>query len=156
MRSVTVQFRPWAMWPGKATDTSRRKRAPFEASWTRTLDDLDRELYHLGARAITLALAALRAVDRYGVTKRGEQYTGWKALPASTQPAMTTEQAAKRVVSHAPTFDMAAVLRDRDACRMAVRSALGRTHPDAGGSNDAFALVTEAKRVLTAHHGGAL
>lgn len=35
-------------------------------------------------RAIVLSLEALRAVDRYGVTKRGEQYTGWKALPASS------------------------------------------------------------------------
>ena len=34
-------------------------------------------------RAIVLALEALRAVDRYGVTKRGEQYQGWKALPAA-------------------------------------------------------------------------
>ena len=34
-------------------------------------------------RGIALALEALRKVDRYGVTKRGEQYTGWKALPAS-------------------------------------------------------------------------
>lgn len=31
-------------------------------------------------RAIALGLEALRAVDRYGVTKRGEQYAGWKAL----------------------------------------------------------------------------
>lgn len=31
-------------------------------------------------RAIALSLQALRAVDRYGVTRRGEQYTGWKAL----------------------------------------------------------------------------
>jgi hypothetical protein len=33
-------------------------------------------------RAIALSLEALRAVDRYGVSKRGEQYTGWRALPA--------------------------------------------------------------------------
>jgi hypothetical protein len=33
-------------------------------------------------RAIALALEALRKVDRYGVTKRGEQYAGWLALPA--------------------------------------------------------------------------
>jgi hypothetical protein len=39
---------------------------------------------------IALALQALRAVDRYGVTKRGEQYTGWKALPAGkAQPRRT-------------------------------------------------------------------
>jgi hypothetical protein len=33
-------------------------------------------------RAITLALEALRAVDRYGVSKRGEQYRGWTAITA--------------------------------------------------------------------------
>src|SRR5258708_11366739 len=33
-------------------------------------------------RAIALSLKALRDVDRYGVSKRGEQYTGWRALPA--------------------------------------------------------------------------
>jgi hypothetical protein len=32
-------------------------------------------------RAIALSLRALRAVDRYGVSRRGEQYTGWRALP---------------------------------------------------------------------------
>lgn len=31
--------------------------------------------------AIALALEALRAVDRYGVTKRAEQYKGWAQLP---------------------------------------------------------------------------
>lgn len=33
-------------------------------------------------RAIALGLEALRKVDRYGMTSRGEQYAGWKALPA--------------------------------------------------------------------------
>ncbi len=40
--------------------------------------------------AIALSLEALRKVDRYGVTKRGEQYTGWKAIgsgPATAVPA---------------------------------------------------------------------
>lgn len=32
-------------------------------------------------RAIALSLQALRAVDRYGVTKSNEQYRGWNALP---------------------------------------------------------------------------
>jgi hypothetical protein len=31
-------------------------------------------------RAIALALENLRAVDRYGVTRRGEQYRGWTAI----------------------------------------------------------------------------
>jgi hypothetical protein len=33
-------------------------------------------------RAVALGLEALRAVDRYGITRRGEQYVGWKALPS--------------------------------------------------------------------------
>ena len=46
--------------------------------------------------AIALSLEALRKVDRYGVTKRGEQYTGFKQLGAGlAMPAsqMTRDQA---------------------------------------------------------------
>jgi hypothetical protein len=39
--------------------------------------------WQANVRAIALALEALRAVDRYGVTRRGEQYQGWTALPAA-------------------------------------------------------------------------
>jgi hypothetical protein len=38
----------------------------------------------MNARAIALGLEALRKVDRYRITKRGEQYTGWSALPPAT------------------------------------------------------------------------
>lgn len=36
--------------------------------------------WHDNLRAIALALQALRQVDRYGVTSRAEQYSGWKQL----------------------------------------------------------------------------
>jgi hypothetical protein len=39
--------------------------------------------WQANVRAIALALQALRAVDRYGVSSRGEQYRGWSALPAA-------------------------------------------------------------------------
>jgi hypothetical protein len=39
--------------------------------------------WQANVRAIALALEALRAVDRYGVSRRGEQYQGWTALPAA-------------------------------------------------------------------------
>jgi hypothetical protein len=38
--------------------------------------------WQANVRAIALALEALRAVDRYGVSKRGEQYRGWTAITA--------------------------------------------------------------------------
>lgn len=46
-------------------------------------------------RAIALSMEALRAVDRYGVSKRGEQYVGWGQLPPGRpmHAAMTVEEA---------------------------------------------------------------
>lgn len=39
--------------------------------------------WQVNVRAVALALEALRKVDRYGVTRRGEQYTGWRAIEAA-------------------------------------------------------------------------
>jgi hypothetical protein len=112
-------------------------------------------------RAIALALEALRAVDRYGVTKRGEQYTGWKALPASTGPTMTTDAAAKFVAHHAGYAGEAASLQNAvdgilDSPRFfarAYRLAAMRLHPDQGGSHEDFHTLQTAKQVLDKHHG---
>lgn len=38
-------------------------------------------------RSIALGLGALRAVDRYGITQRGEQYAGWLQLTATNDLA---------------------------------------------------------------------
>ena len=74
-------------------------------------------------RGIALALEALRKVDRYGVTKRGEQYAGWKQLPAPTgEPS--AERGRRLVEEHG-----------------GVRAALMATHPDRGGDPAAFADV---------------
>lgn len=111
-------------------------------------------------RAIALGLEALRKVDRYGITKRGEQYTGWRALPASSaEPAMTLERAAEFMALHAirvqPTADVSAnrVLRSRPHFLLTYRLAAQRLHPDAGGSTEDFQRLQEAKRVLDTHHG---
>lgn len=77
-------------------------------------------------RAVALALEALRKVDRYGVTKRGEQYAGW-ALPMGAGD---------------PSPD-----RGRELIREhgGVKAALKATHPDHGGDADAFADVQAAR-----------
>jgi hypothetical protein len=72
-------------------------------------------------RAIAKALEALRAVDRYGVTKRGEQYAGWKALEAG-----------------GPSAERGRALVERHG---GLKAALFATHPDHGGSADDFADV---------------
>lgn len=196
---MDVRFRPYATWLHGNT-TPRRGRGAFKASWPATLELLDRELRHLGARdvvigaalreqdirldgwpradartpwhpgielsfdaldrnwsavsarprryvrlvystdecvfwqhnvrSIALGLAALRAVDRYGITKRGEQYAGWRALPA---PAGTTLT---------PTRDKGVHLIDRYG---GVRAALRATHPDNGGDAVDFQSVQMAR-----------
>lgn len=50
--------------------------------------------WQANVRAIALALTALRAVDRYGVTKTGQQYAGWRAIEAGNGTAFASADAA--------------------------------------------------------------
>lgn len=113
--------------------------------------------WQANVRAIALALEALRKVDRYGVTRRGEQYSGWKKLPppGGSTSTMTAEVAAQ-VIADAAGWNSAppTMLTKADVFRVAYRDAAKRTHPDAGGSVRDFQILQEAKAVLTAHHGG--
>lgn len=78
-------------------------------------------------RAIALGLQSLRAVDRYGVTKRGEQYAGWRALPMGAGD---------------PSPERGRVLiREHGS----VKAALHATHPDHGGVASDFADVQAAR-----------
>lgn len=90
-------------------------------------------------RAIALALEALRKVDRYGVTRRGEQYTGWKALPAEINGG-----------PHAVLARWANWTEDevRESPKKAYLRAAQRTHPDKGGTAEAFGEVGEAARLI--------
>ncbi len=106
-------------------------------------------------RAIALALEALRKVDRYGVTKRGEQYRGWKQLPPAGESTVTmTAEAAATVVATAqglyPADDL---LRSPTTMAKAVRLASKSLHPDAGGSARDFQVLQQARGVLERHHG---
>lgn len=107
-------------------------------------------------RAIALALEALRRVDRYGVTRKGEQYTGWKQLPGGTvEPAMSLDVAATVLINlskaRCTPRDLIGVPANVAIC---YRAAAKLTHPDlTGGDDKDFKLLQEAKRVLDRHHG---
>jgi hypothetical protein len=73
-------------------------------------------------RAIALGLEALRAVDRYGVTRRGEQYAGWKQLPAGVGSDGDPERGRTLV----------------QAAGDNIKRALHLAHPDHGGQADDF------------------
>lgn len=80
-------------------------------------------------RAIALSLEALRAVSRYGVVKRGEQYVGSKQLTSGTGPGDGDP------------------VRGAELIRAAggVPEALKAAHPDHGGNPDDFRDVIAAR-----------
>lgn len=98
-------------------------------------------------RAIALALEALRAVDRYGVSKTGQQYTGWRALEAGTAPAFASADAALRWMREQLPDSVATGLGNGAAGSM-YRQLARRLHPDAGGDPDDWERLDAARRVL--------
>jgi hypothetical protein len=86
-------------------------------------------------RAIALGLEALRKVDRYGVSKRGQQYAGFAQLTAGGPDAGR----GRRLIDHEFGGSVAAALR--------------ATHPDTrneGGFTDRDFADVQAARALTA------
>lgn len=99
---------------------------------------LGRQVYHSDAcerwthnvRSIVLGLESLRAVERYGIGGRGEQYRGFLAELAESSSAST------------PTIRRGLVIIERTG---SVVAALRATHPDNGGDAVDFASVNLAK-----------
>lgn len=107
--------------------------------------------YDDNLRAIALGLEALRTVDRYGITKSGQQYTGWKALGSGDATVATG-------VKQRLTKDTAADFLRRFGTptngvgqvnlTALYREALKSCHPDVGGSREDWDRLQEAKAVL--------
>lgn len=112
-------------------------------SWRRNVmaDDWQHNLY-----AIASSLEALRKVDRYGVTKRGEQYAGWKAIgsgAATEMPAGLSRDAAGELLYRVGECDV------YQPPEVAHRRARARAHPDRnGGDRTTWDLVEQAAKVL--------
>src|ERR1043166_2162657 len=101
-------------------------------------------------RAIALSLEALRAVDRYGVTRRAEQYRGFTKLAAAGSDQMTREGAAALLAHLAGDKQLEPLLlsRDVDAIEYAYNLARRSAHPDVGGSHEAFVQLQHARELL--------
>lgn len=102
--------------------------------------------------AIALSLEALRAVDRHGVTMRGEQYRGFSALPEPPPQvqncAMTREQAAKFLSEHSNVF-ASDIMSSQSNAATAYKLAAVKLHPDQRtGSVDLFKRLQQAKQLL--------
>ena len=93
-------------------------------------------------RAIALGLEALRKVDRYGITKRGEQYRGWIAIESATDLPFAHADDAERWLRTYTGWDTAALSG-------VVRRARAVSHPDRNdGDRTTFDLVDAAVQFL--------
>jgi hypothetical protein len=95
-------------------------------------------------RAIALSLKHLRDVDRYGVTKHGEQYRGWEQL--SYKGAAMSRDEALRILS---PFTRNGSPRTPQELEAAYREGAKQLHPDRGGNAQEFQQLLSAHEVLT-------
>lgn len=109
----------------------------FTAQWAGQPDD-----WQQNVRAIALTLEALRAVDRYGATQTGQQYTGWRQIEATA--AIVTESPLQVLAELAgvPFGD-----GPKDVPRL-VSLARRQAHPDRGGTSETWARFNAALKAL--------
>jgi hypothetical protein len=101
-------------------------------------------------RAIALGLESLRRVDRYGITRNGEQYSGWLRLP-SGEPAASAGVLLN--LSGLVGLTATQVVADPGTFRRVYQAAARRHDPDAGGDVGTWARLQRARTVLLDHHG---
>lgn len=104
-------------------------------------------------RAIALSLQALRTVDRYGVTRNGEQYTGWQQLPPAPDPGqpMSVREAAS-VIGLESGVQPDLILAFPNHYQHALPLAIKNAHPDKGGTSYRFQRVMTARSILNQQH----
>ena len=89
------------------------------------------------------------------MTKRGEQYTGWRALPPPllTPPRMTVEEAAGFIGNEGGGVPFRRVMESADTFRAAYRRTAAVLHPDANGQvhRPEWQMLQDAKAVLERH-----
>lgn len=126
--------------------------------------------WRVNVRAIANGLESLRRVDRFGITQRGEQYTGWTALPSQSialgPASLTRKEAAELLVKTAgeawygvpvegevddPVADAVAMLLEHpENLDRVYKFAARNAHPDLGGNHAAMTQVAAARDVLAA------
>jgi hypothetical protein len=97
--------------------------------------------WQANVRAIALSLQALRAVDRYGVSKWGEQYAGWRAIESGRTAAVfaSADEAERWLQQYGAGLPLRSMLR----------VAAKVCHPDAnGGDRTAWNRYEAARQML--------
>ena len=95
--------------------------------------------------AVARGLEALRKLERYGISSRGEQYTGWRQLESG---GMGREAAIELLREWGGLIPLHA--EDPERIKSAYRRSAQVTHPDTGGSEHMFNAVQTARDRLLA------
>ena len=139
-------------WPrADARPRSPRVIVSFESKHGPLMYPCDRfNRWQHNVRAIALALEALRKVDRYGVTRNGEQYAGWRKLPpgsGQTEGGMTLDDAYAHIAKLSEHSEVS-IRELRKTYETARRRAAFQSHPDHKGSVSAFQRFTTASEMI--------
>ena len=103
--------------------------------------------WQANTRAIALSLEALRAVDRWGATRRGEQYQGWTAIEAPKPEFADWHAAAEWMREYA--INSLRILQDASGDWNGLyRAMAARMHPDKGGPRADWDRLAKARRML--------
>jgi hypothetical protein len=123
--------------------------------------------WHDNVRAIALGLEALRKVERYGITHKGEQYAGWKQLPPGSGQmenvvlAFAGPRDAARFMVEKAGHDGRGVEESVELLLVhklfrdeIFKRASKRVHPDVGGNRADWDTLVEARRLVETEAGG--
>lgn len=112
----------------------------YEKDWSHGMPSWQANL-----RAVALTLEALRAIDRWGVSKRGEQYTGWRAIAAAAPAFSSPGEAAEWMRRYALEIKVEyGGLTVRELYKRMAK----RMHPDTGAPRADWDRLDEARRIL--------
>lgn len=110
-------------------------------------------------RGISLTLTALRAVSRYGCSRKGQQIAATR--PCRPPPVSIPIQLSDQVMARYLVFlrpngnetEVYSVLHDSDFYKSVRRSVEQMHHPDKGGDHETYVKIREAVTVLNKRHG---
>ncbi|MGH3521970.1 MAG: hypothetical protein ACRDU4_03860, partial [Mycobacterium sp.] len=97
-------------------------------------------------RAVVLTLEALRAVERYGAVRDGQQYQGFRAIessPAGRGGFANADEALGWMREQVPEVGAA-------EARYVYKTAARKLHPDVGGSPELWERLDAARQLLEA------
>lgn len=119
----------------------------FECNTYTAIDD--------NLHAIAKTLEALRAVERHGAVKGGQQYREWKQLPEQPKPVADPLEKAAQVFADACGVSAGVVVLTAPGFRYleeAYRAGAKRWHPDTPGGDAAkMAALNDARDILRRH-----